>query len=251
MRLLPIVLLFASLLACDDFGEVQRADDIATYEAWLKENPESRKVFEANLRLEELYLNKARADKTLESWDAYLARWPKGRQHDAALEEREEFLFKWAQKEATGEAWKKWLDEYPKGFSKHRRIAQAAAVATNYATSMEFGEVRTRKINLAEDPNGPLNGTEFAMDVTNKGVQTLAAYVLEIHYLNDQGRTLDKRQWPVVGDNGDFKVPVEEFRKVPLKPGETREWLWWADTLPEGFSGKVKIVPVRARFVKK
>jgi hypothetical protein len=243
------LLALLSLSACDDYDEVQRADDIATYEAWLKENPSHSKVFVANIRLEELYLEKARQEKTLAAWDAYLERWPKGRHHDKALEERESHLYDWAFQEGTKAAWQKWIDQYPKGFSKHRGVAKASLAATTYAEKMTITEIKTRKVNLAEDPEGPLDGTEFAVEITNNGDDTLEAFVLRIHYLDAKGKSLGNRVWPLVGTSRDFKVPVEEEKKVPMKPGETRTWAWWTGDLPDGFS-KAVVHPARVRPVR-
>lgn len=244
-----VLLALLGLSACDDYDAIQRADDIATYEAWLKENPTHSKVFVANIRLEELYLDKARKENTLAVWDAYLERWPEGRHRDKALDEREASLYDWAYQEGTKAAWKTWLDEYPKGHSKHRGVAKASFAATSYADNVTITEVRTKKVNLAEDPEGPLDGTEFAVDVTNNGDKTLDAFVLRIHYVDGSGKSLGNRVWPVVGTTKDFKVPVEEEKKVPMKPGETRTWAWWTGDLPKGYS-KAVVHPARVRFAK-
>ncbi len=242
--LLPLLL----LLACDGFGDVQRADTIDGYETWLTENPGHTKAFEANIRLEELYLAKARESGTLDTWDEYLKRWPKGHHHEAALKEREGHLFAWAQWEANEAGWKRYLTEYAKGFPKHTAVARAGLKATAYATNLSITDVVARKINLAEDPEGPLDGMAFTSEITNNGDQTIEALWFVLHYLDEAGKSVGSRKWPVVAPYAEFPVPIEEERTVPMKPGETRTWEWWAGDFPKSYAGKTRLVPMRIRF---
>jgi hypothetical protein len=248
MRALLIVALLALGVACDTYGEVLKTDTIEAYEVWLKENPTHSKTFEANIRLEELYLQRARTSGKLEDWDAYLKRWPEGRHRDAARTEREEHLFTWAKDEATSEAWERYLGEYTEGFAAHRNAAKAGLEASTYARQMTFGEVKTRQVNLAEDPTGPMDGTAFTVEVQNNGDKTLEAMWLRIHYLGADGASLGSREWPLVAPYVEYPVPVPDEQTVPMKPGEVRTWEWWTGDLPEGFSGKAKVVPVRLRY---
>ncbi len=64
------------MLACGtSFSEVQKTDSIEAYEAWIAENPGSPQMTLAEIRVEELYLEKAREDQTLEAYDIYLGKY--------------------------------------------------------------------------------------------------------------------------------------------------------------------------------
>ncbi|MCA9572350.1 MAG: hypothetical protein KC656_31135, partial [Myxococcales bacterium] len=249
-RVLCLSLLLATGLACDDFGAVQREDTIPAYEAYLADHTTGPNVFRAQVRLEELYLAKARDSGKLEDWDAYLERFPKGQHTDAAIAEREASLFAWAEWEATPEAWKTFLDEYPKPRDKRGTPARDGLEATTYAPHLSNGPMDIHDVNLAEDPTGPMNGKAFVVDVTNEGDKTIVQLWYRIHYLDADGHSLGYREWPVVAPLRNFPVPVEDDKTVPMKPGETRRWEWWTGDLPERFAGKARVIPIRIRFAE-
>ena len=110
-------------LACGTpYSEVQKMDTIEAYEAWIAENAGSPQMTLAEIRLEELYLEKAREEKTLEAYDDYLSRYGEkgGELVNKATIEREEFLFDWAGDENTIDGWEKYIAEYPNaGYMPH------------------------------------------------------------------------------------------------------------------------------------
>jgi hypothetical protein len=245
IRILALVL----LVACgDNFSSIQQADTptadkaevIKLYEDYLTNNPDGRWVLQANDRLETLYLEKAAAEKSLEAYDAYLARFPEGKLRGRALGEREGFLFDWAKSENTKESWNKFLDEYPKAEKKLRSEARRMVEVHEYLDKVSVSEPRVKQVNMAENPDGPLDGWGFEVDVVNHGDEVIEDMRLTIHYLTAEGGSLDSKQWPVVAPT--FPVPIEEEKKVPIQPGETRVW-WWTDSgMPTGWAeGKVRI----------
>ena len=69
-----------------------------------------------------------------------------------------------------------------------------------------------------------------------RGDEVITDMRLKIHYLNEQGASLMAKTWPVVAPT--YPVPIEEEKKVPIQPGETRTW-WWTDgVLPKGWVEK-------------
>ncbi|MBX2798207.1 MAG: hypothetical protein KTR31_11070 [Myxococcales bacterium] len=229
-----------SLLGCSDpFVTAQSEDTVEAYEAYLADNPDGRWVQEANDRLEVLLLEKAKADKTLASYDAYLERFPEGALRDNALEQREEFLFRDAKTKNTLEAWKGFLEEYPKAKKRHRNFATRMVQVHGYLPNLTIGEIRQKKVNMAEDPEGPLNGWGFWVDVTNNGTETLTDLRLAIQHLSPEGGVLDEKEWALVAAN--WPTPVEEERKEPMKPGETRTWEWSQADLPERWDEKSRV----------
>jgi hypothetical protein len=245
------LLLFLSLWACDDYGAAAKVDTIAAYETYLEDAPSGTKAFMATVRLEELYLDQARADKNLASWDAYLERWPKGVHVDAAKKEREVFLFNWAEARSNSAGWQKFLTEYPSAERRRRAKAKASLRATAFAEKyLKVSEVTSRKINLAEDPEGPLNGTEFSYQVTLAGDQELPSFWYELQFLGKDDVILDRKEWPLVASYAEYPVPVREEKTLPMKPGETRTWEWWSDGEPEGFTGNLRLTPRRMAVPK-
>jgi len=238
MRLLLLVALFF-VGACDNFHDVQKADTIEAYQAYMAENPTSQYRFQAEVRLEELMLAKADKDKTLESYDAYLEAYPKGHYLEKALKKREQFLFDWAMATYTVPAFEKFMSEYPKAKKKRKQKIRRAIKMAQYQHHIGVGEVSMKQVNLAEDPEGPLNGWGFYVDVTNNGEQTVTYLALTIAYLDKQGKGLSHDEWPVVAPQ--YSVPMPEETKVPIKAGETRTWEWTTGELPEGWAKTTRI----------
>jgi len=238
-------LVLAMLIACGDgFSAIQQADTpdadpdviIPQYEQYLKDYPDGRWVLQANDRLETLYLSKAAKEKSLEAYDAYLEHFPKGKLRKRALEEREGFLFDWAKAEGTSASWNQFLEEYPKAEKLRRAEAKRMIEVLEYLDKVTLSEPRFKQVNMAEDPKGPLDGWGVEVDVTNNGDEVITDMRLKIHYLNEQGASLMAKTWPVVAPT--YPVPIEEEKKVPIQPGETRTW-WWTDgVLPKGWVEK-------------
>ncbi len=247
MRMLALALpLLATLAACDNFPEVQATDSIEAYETYLKENPNSRWEIQATSRLEELYLENAHADGGLSGYDAYLERFPDGHLKETAMTEREEYLFKWATDEHSAEAWQQYLDDYPRAKKKRKSAALKGLEVAKYEPNLKLGPLKMERVNLAEDPEGPLNGWSFKMDVTNDGPEIISYLTYTIAYLDDEGTALARKDWPLVARF--YPVPIEEERKVAIQPGETRDWYWTDGDMPDGWSGKVDIYATSIRL---
>jgi hypothetical protein len=237
------------LLACDPYPSVARTDTIEAYQGYLAEHPTGANALRAQVRLEELVLERARASGSLEDWDAYLAAFPDGYHRETALKERETSLFTWARNEATVEAWDTFLREYPRPGRGRKTEAEDGREAAAYAVHLTTGPVVIDKVNLADDPAGPLDGTRFRMDVTHGGDKAIETLWYRIHYLDAAGRSLDERTWPLVAPYKTYPVPVPDEQTFPMEPGETRTWEWSTGALPEGFADKVRVVPYEIHFV--
>lgn len=246
-----LLLLALGLGACgQSLTEVQKIDTIEAYEKWIAENPSSGQLTIAQLRVEELYLEKARESKALEDYDAYLAKYPEGsaaKLRDKALKEREEFLWKWADEEGSVEALSKFLEEYPRAERKRRTEAKARLKVAEYLPKLEISKVEQEPANMAEDPDGPLNGYAWHADITNNGDKTVVTLNFKLDFLTAEGRTMATKRWPLVGKKAKLPMP-DEFYK-PLKPGETRHW-YYLDMAPDdpGWSKQVRLVPTFIQF---
>ena len=239
-----------SLLAscADPFATAQEQDDIASYEKFLTDNPSSRYKIQAETRLEELYLEKARADKSLASYDEVLKKFPKGALHEKTIEERREFMFGWADETDTPESWQAFLDEYPTGNRKLKQKARTRLRMATHRDKIEIGPVDMSQINLAEDPDGPLNGWGFHADVTVNTPGDVKHLMLRLTFLDAAGSALAHDDWPVVAERlpGGMPGPAEFFK--PMKPGETRTWFLDTGDTPAGWARKVKVAAVDIQF---
>lgn len=251
MRRAPLLLLAGLLLAAcqDPFDKAMEANTVEAFETFLAENPNSPYKTQGEVRLEELILEKARAEKTLSAYDDYLKRYPKGKLREKALEERREFLFAWADQQDTVEAWNQFLQEYPTGDKKKKVEARQRLRMAENKGLVDIGTVSIEQVNLAENPDGPLDGWGIYAPVTIKGDKAVATLMLQVAFLGSEGQVLQTVQWPVVAPRLPQNLPVAEAFKVPMKPGETRTFEWTTGDLPTGWARKVALKPVDIRFV--
>lgn len=251
LPVLSLAMVFAcGLSGCENpFDVAMKGNSIQSFETFLAEHPNSPFTTQAEIRLEELYLDKARADKTLEAYDDYLKKYPKGQLRTKAVAERRTFLFDWADKQDTADAWQKFIDEYPRGDRKRKVEARRRLNMAQNRGIVTVGAVSIEQVNLAENPDGPLDGWGFYADVTVAGDKDVATLMMQIAYLGSEGQILDTREWPVVAPRTPDRTPIEEEFKVPMKPGETRTFEWTAGDMPAGWSKRATLKPVDIKFV--
>jgi len=248
-----LTFLIAALVAttgCEnEFDNAQQAHSIEAYETYLKNNPDGQRTLEAKLALEDLYLEKARKDGNLDGYDAYVERFPKGKHIEKVMEERKQFLFDWAAEKDTPEAWQTFLDEYKTGAKKLRTKAKQRKRMAENRSKVEIGAIEVEQVNLAENPDGPLDGWGFTADVVNQGDAPIQYLMLEIQYLNDAGKSAKSEQWPAVATRLPGNLPMEEGFSDPIQPGASRTFFFTTGDLPAGWSKKVKLVPVDIGFI--
>ena len=247
--MIRLALITVVALGCSDpYGDAQKADTIAAWESFVDENPRSPKLGMGQIRLEELYLEAARTAKTLDAYDTYLTKFPKGKMVKAATDERREFLIDWARNTDTVEAWEKYLKNYPATRAKGGKEAKRRLNMAKHRGSIGLGPIKMEQVNLAEDPNGPLNGYGFYVDVTNKGSKPIAHLTLKIHYLNAEGNSVGSGSWPVVAPRLPGGLPMATGFDKPIKPGDTRQWEWTDGDFPEDWSKKTRVVATQIKF---
>lgn len=251
MRSLFLLPLLFALACADPFAEAQKQDTIEAYETFLAESPNSPFRLQGQIRLEELYLEKARTDASLEAYDVYLQKFPEGQLVEKAREERREFLFNWADKEDTPDGWNKYLSEYPSGDKKKQQAARKRLRMAESKDKIALGPVEMEQVNLAENPDGPLDGWGFYVEVSNKGELPIEYLNLRIRYLDENGEELDHRDWPAVSPTPPQGLPQREEFYQPIKPGESRTWEWTSGDLPGGWAKKASVTPIDIRWVEK
>jgi hypothetical protein len=244
-----VALVVAAMLltGCDDFHAVQQADSIEAYETYLEKHPSSRMRFQAVTRLEELYLDKAKEEATLEAYDTYFERFPEGSYQERAMKEREDLLYTWTIDENTVEGWEEYLAQYPKANKKRKKKAKRALKMAEYRPHLTLSPARSQRVNLAEDPEGPLDGWKYEVDVTNTGDRTLTYLALTIRW-QEPGRVAEREEWPVVTKR--WPVPMEEERKAPLEPGQTRTWEWTTRKIPAEYAGEITVQPTAVAYLE-
>ena len=243
-------LVAALLVGCSDpYGEAQKADTIAAWETFIEENPKNPKRSMGQIRLEELYLEAARTSGTLDGYDTYLAKYPKGKLNEAAVKERRTFLMDWARTENTVEAWEKYLADYPASRSAGGREAKARLNMAKHRTKISLGPTKMERVNLAENPEGPLDGYGFYVDITNSGKTPIEYLNIMISYLDAEGKPLKSSKWPAVATRLPAGLPMPEGFSKPIAPGETRQWEWTTGDIPDGWAKKTTVTPVNVKFV--
>jgi hypothetical protein len=247
-----LALFLALAGGCDPFADVQKTDTIEAYETYLASNPNSTNKLQAEGRLATLLLEKARKDKTVESYDAFLARFPNSSLVKDAQKERKELLWDRADKEDTVTAWKGLVDEFskPEKEGGDRDIVKRAKRRMRMAVhknDIEISPVELELVNLAEDPNGPLNGYGFFADVKNVGTKPIVMLKLRIQYLDGSGNPVGEAEWPVVASALPGNLPMPEGFDKPIAPGETRRWEWTTGDMPDGWAKKSKLTAVDIR----
>jgi len=249
-RLLLLTALLLATTACgDDFADAQSVGTIDAFEEYLENNPNGRFRIQALAQLETMYLDQAQKGGGLEMYDRYLERFPEGDMRGKAVTQREKYLFDWALEQGDLEAWDKFLTEYPKPNKKWAKRARRLRDVAAYVDQLSWTDLVIEPVNMAEDPKGPKDGWGFSMQVTNNGTKFISDLRFTIDYLGPkEGQVLKSNEWPVVAKN--WGVPMEEEKKLPMKPGQTRTWFWSDNGIPEIWEQKARVTPTRLVLVE-
>lgn len=235
------------------FREAQNADTIEAYENYLSQVKETDPFYyQARVRLEELRLEAAREEGTLEAFDAFLEQYPEGSDsqlRDKAFAERKEYLYRWADEQGTREAWEQFLEDYPRARKKKKVEARRRIHMAENRDAVRVEHFRQQRVNLAEDPEGALDGWGFYADVTNVGDRPIEKLEIGLYLLGPEGEVLKRIDWPVVAKALPGFIPFAEGFDEPMKKGDTRTWEYTTGDLPEGWSRKARVAPVHIVFV--
>lgn len=248
MRFAPYLLL-ALLAACESgpsFSDVQAQDTIEAYEAFLVADPTTFYKPQIDVRLEELYFEKAKKEATIAGWDAYFAKYADGKHQKEALSLKEDAGFAAADLANTADAWKGFLAAFPEATKPHQTRAKGMVAVHEYG-KLVVDEPVVEQVNLAEDPKGPLNGWGIRTRVTNGGDKTLTFVGMTVEFLGDDGKLLEKKDYPLVSSN--WNTPATDAQTAPMKPGDARPWLWTVaiDGVPAEWHQKVRVYATDAR----
>lgn len=242
-------LLLTLLFACSDpFDDVKKADTIEAYEQYLTTDPSGSNKMLAEQRLSDLMTERARTTRALADFDAVIKRFPSHREIKKLKEERVQAAFNEAVKVNTLEGWKAFLDQNQEAASDLKRIARDRISVLDYG-KIVLSELQMKEINLANDPKGPINGWGFYTTVTNTGDKAVQYLNIEVRLFDTEGKPLKAYRWPAAATSGPGGMPILSAHTKPIQPGESRNWEYTTDEIPEGWSKKGDVIPVALRLV--
>ncbi len=170
---------------------------------------------------------------------------PEGEHVDDARTLEDESAFKEAEAAATAESYHSYLDAHPDG--KFLKIARYEYGEKLYLPKIAVENLRVEKVNLAADPEGPLNGWGIFADIRNGGDRILIEVELVIHYLDAKGASLDTDKWWAVAP-GLLGMPTPPYIVPPLPPEEARGLRWTTGDVPENWAETVRLEFTNLRF---
>lgn len=217
------------------YEKAKKADTVEAYEEFIKENPASTDVGAAHRRVAELKLVEAKKVGTLEAYDKFIAEFPRGKNYEEAMELRKPMVVAAAEKADTTEAWEQVIKEYGTIDGRLRARAIRESAAAREGAVLLLGEVKTEQVNFEGDPKGALDGWQVSAPVTNKGTQSAVNVQITMHFRNEAGVDVDSRRWPLVAPHLPQMLPMPKGFDVPQAPGETRTFVFKANSLKPGW----------------
>lgn len=222
------------LTACEGTAlrDAELKDSPDGYEAFLAEYPDSAEALRLRGRIDELRFLRAKSDKSSEAMRTYLTNHPDGVHVDEARRLEDEISYHEAAAVNTADAYRAYLDSHPDGASVEQARWQHDQLV--YLPQIAVGELVTQQINMARNPEGPINGWEVVVELTNNGERRLRVVEVGIDYLSASGVTLKTdRWWAVAPDLSGFPTPPE--MKPSLRPGDSRSMTWTSAESPDGW----------------
>lgn len=247
--LVPLMLMFL-LSACEGMAlhDAELQDSPEAYEAFLAEFPDSEKAPDLRKRIDKLRFLRAKTDKSSEAMRQYMSTHPEGAFIDEARQLEDELSYNEAAAAHTPEAYQAYLDSHPDG----NRVEQArfAGEQLSYIPLIEIGPLQVEPVNMARDPEGPLNGWGVQAELLNNGERTLRVVEMAVDYLGASGQAVQSdKWWAVAPDLGGFPTPPD--MKPAMEPRGKRMFVWSTAEKPGGWAdGKFGLRVTRVEFKK-
>lgn len=259
--------LFLTIACTNPYEEAKTAGTLDAYEKFIKENPDSRDVFSANMEIETLMVEKARKSQNVADFDAYLTRFkenpPTKTTYDKMLGERKDSFWNKALDTNKPADWQAFIDEYNVKDPKKTRIAKQRLTVANYLSNLQMDPIEKIQVNLQGDDSGPLDGWEFSTQITNSGDKDIEAMKLRISFLDSEGRITQAKDFTVIGcgdycqrkfvfeDDSYIKQDPDIGRiKPPMKAGEKRDFVKTTGNIPPEWSKQIKATIIAIKFVE-
>jgi len=221
-------------------------DKIEGYEAFLEKYPDSTEADAFRARVAELRFAAASETATAAAFREYLELHPNSADREAARRAEDQLSFEEASASGTAESLQAYLEGHPEGSSLDK--ARELLDRVLYRERVGIHELRVQQINLANNPDGPLDGWAVLANVVNEGRRTLKVIELHVDLLDADGNASgpDNKWWAVSPNLGAFPTP--EAMKPPLAPGASRAFRWTTGDIPENWTQKAGIRVTDLRF---
>lgn len=241
-------LLVLSLSACEGMAlrDARVKDSPEALQSFLQQYPESSAAEELRKRIDELHFAEAVETNTSAAFESYLQLHPQSASREEALRAIEALAFTEAQASGTAEAMQDYLEAHPNGAS--HKEASDILDRLLYRDRIEIQNLRVEQVNLANNPEGPLDGWGVFADIANQGRRTVSLIQVHIDLLDASGKAAgpENKWWAVAPDLGAFPTP--EAIKPPLAPGASRAFRWSTSETPQDWSQKVNLRVTEVRF---
>lgn len=239
MRFLPALtslLCLSLVLACGEGAALHVAETATSpeaYEAFLAEYPESAHADEVRGKIADLRYKAAKDSRNPEVLREFLTKHPDSEHGERLARREDEVSWQVADAAKTAAGYKSYIDLHPEGAQLEAARAEYERFA--YADSLTVGEATVAKVNMAQDPDGPLNGWGIEAPVTNSGDRHLETVTMAIDSLSASGDVVRSDTWyTVVQDLG--PLPVQPHLQPIMAPGETRGFRWTTAEAPDGWA---------------
>ncbi len=249
-RLSLLALLACSLLltSCEGAAlqDAQRKNSPEALETFLERYPDSAEADSLRAKIEELRYEAARDSRSAEQLREYLAKHPDGPHAGKARELEDEVSWQIADGTKTADGYKSYIDLHPTG--KWLDEATVAYGKYAYVAQLTVGEVSIERVNMAQDPQGPLNGWGITTEVTNTGDRRLRRVKMAIDYLGADGAAVRTDEWYAVAQDLGV-MPVRPTMQGILEPGGVRPFRFTTAEEPAGWDvGKLAVRVTEVRF---
>jgi hypothetical protein len=217
-----------ALFACgpDPFNVAMDDGSIDTLRAFLVENPDHRLAYMAVSAIEKRYGEIAQESNTVEAWDNYMSRYPEGEHVRDGRQIRERLMYDIAAAENTPESWQAFLDAYQYSSTPLKDRAEQRAAVAPFLGQLQFGEVSVNPANLAENPDGPMDGYAVTADFHNTTGRTIEKLTVQIDFTSDNAGVIQSERWPLVADRNPDRTGRTAEERRPIRNNEHRQFVF-------------------------
>ena len=251
--------LLLALTACgpDPFDVAIADGSVEALTTFIQENPEHKLLYMAESALEKQYGERARAANSIEGWDEYLRRYPEGTEAEDGLRIREQLMYDRAAEANTVESWQEFVDAYKYSNTPLKERAEQRLNVAPYLDQLTFGEVSVEPANLAENPEGEMNGFLVTADFQNTTGKTIESLTVQIDFMSDNDGAIQTDRWPLVADRNPDRTGRTEEEKRPIRNNGRRTFSYLVEPpgvrynegeLDERWNNSATVTPVYVRF---
>ena len=247
---------FISLFfACSNpYQEAEAQNTIEAYEKFIKENPQNSNVKLASLKLENLYLEKARESGKVEDFDIFLKKFEKRKDsenYQDAFSEKMFIVWNETQLEDSEEAYEKFIKEYGHTQDKRIKTAELLKKVAPYKKNLKMERIEKEQVDTSQSSSKDcigkgtdLNGWLFKTTFTNETTRSIKFLRAKVLFLDEDGIVISAQSddsTVIIGELHGRSWATPKRRKAPFNVGETREWCYITGDIPPNWSKKVKI----------